>query len=177
MQQKTIDDYLAYNPPALVVPKKHSSHKTTFPSNPRTDDIELTTWESFADHALEYANSIRNRLAAHPMERPLPQVKMIPYVRSEASMYALMGRFAVTPIEDLCEAVFNKQITIGSVSGLLGLASDAGIIYYPTEEARDEITYCAIEFKTCYAFPTVNGGDLVAAFNEERSRQEPQCWG
>ncbi|KAI3657640.1 hypothetical protein MP638_001359 [Amoeboaphelidium occidentale] len=174
MQQPTIDDYLAYNPPTLVAAKKHTSHKTSYPSNPRTDDIELTKWESFAQNALDYANAIRNQLAAHPMKVPLPQVTMMPYIRSEVEMYALMMKYVVTPIEDLCGVVFNKQFTIGSVSGLLGLAPDAGIIYYPKDDARDEITYCAIEYKTCYAFPTVNGGDLVAAFNEERARQEPQ---
>ncbi|KAI3661122.1 hypothetical protein MP638_000459 [Amoeboaphelidium occidentale] len=83
MQQATIEDYLAYNPPTLVAAKKHTSHKTAFSSNPRTDDIELTKWESFAQNAHDYANAIRNQLAAHPMKVPLPQVTMTPYIRSE----------------------------------------------------------------------------------------------
>ena len=48
MNQQTIEDYLAYNPPRLVIAEKHTTHKTTLPSNPRVDDIELTLWESFA---------------------------------------------------------------------------------------------------------------------------------
>ena len=171
-QPATIDDYLAYNPPRPIVTKKHTSHKTTFPSNPHMDNIELTEWESFADDALCYADGIRQGpLAAHPMP-PLPTVDtVLPYMSSETDMYALVAEYVKRPLERICGAVFDQKITVKSVAGLLSLNSDAGIVCFHTAETVEAFAYCTIEYKTPYAFTPVDDGDLVAAFNAERSRQ------
>jgi hypothetical protein len=167
-------DYLKYEPESIhwedgdLLPGTPSlsttSTKTTVPKNPRVDDLKVKSWRSFVANVNQFISNPPPSLANAVIKTPLPQDERYKNYRvhSEANVSLRLHDYVFVPLQKLFETQ-ETTVSFDSPGGNCCLNPDYAILLSNWEDLHYALK-SLIEVKTPWAFPSVPGGDLAAAF-------------